>query len=73
MEHPNHQPLEYTVTSAKGDSPGHDTSTGLVEAWIKYSHSPWHDVLANGTWSAEDVSAAKEILDHELMEFFRYS
>jgi hypothetical protein len=27
----------YVVDSAKADSPGHDTSTGLATAWIKYS------------------------------------
>ncbi|KAL7572922.1 hypothetical protein ACA910_004566 [Epithemia clementina (nom. ined.)] len=71
IEHANHRAFEYTVDSAKADSPGHDTSTGLVEAWIKYSKSPWPQAME--TWSPDDFLAAKEILDPKLMEFFRYS
>lgn len=29
--------FKFVTESAKKDSPGHDTSTGLTEAWIKYS------------------------------------
>lgn len=60
--------IEYTIESAKSDSPGHDTSTGLVEAWIKYSRPP--DVSTE--WSTSDIAWSKAILDDELLNMFGY-
>mmetsp|Transcript_8708 Transcript_8708/g.24121 ORF Transcript_8708/g.24121 Transcript_8708/m.24121 type:complete len:258 (+) Transcript_8708:497-1270(+) len=59
--------LQYPLDSAKADSPGHDTSTGLVQAWIKYSRAP--DV---SSWTRTDIQAAREILDADLLDVFGY-
>lgn len=54
--------------SAKADSRGHDTSTGMYEAWIKYSkHAP-----PKFGFSDIDYDAAKEALDADLMAQFGY-
>ena len=63
------QPFKYVVDSAKADSKGHDTSTGIVEAWIKYSRIP--DVKAG--FSDWDYKASKQVLDGNLMSIFGYS
>jgi len=59
----------YVVDSAKKDSPGHDTTTGLAEAWIKYSKP----LAANGGFEYDDYRAALKALDHELIDLFHYS
>mmetsp|Transcript_22489 Transcript_22489/g.46858 ORF Transcript_22489/g.46858 Transcript_22489/m.46858 type:complete len:490 (-) Transcript_22489:1133-2602(-) len=59
--------LQYTLESAKADSPGHDTSTGLVEAWIKYGQAPQVE-----GWSSQDIAAVHEALDPELLQLFGY-
>ena len=63
------QPFKYVVDSAKADSVGHDTSTGIVQAWIKYSRIP----DAKYGFTDTDFEASKEILDGKLMESFGYS
>jgi hypothetical protein len=65
---PKGQPFYYTVDSAKADSPGHDTSVGFYEAWIRYSQDP----EAMGGFSALDYEASRQVLDAELMKFFGY-
>jgi len=62
------QPFVFVIESAKKDSPGHDTSTGLAEAWIKYSQP----LAAMGGFSEEDYTAAVEAIDENLMETFQY-
>jgi len=62
------QPFAYTVDSAKGDSPGHDTSVGFYEAWIRYSRP----AEPRGGFREEDYEAAKSVLDPELMRIFGY-
>ena len=63
------RPFVYTVDSAKADSPGHDTTVGFVEAWIRYSKPP---PVRGGFASEEDYVAAKSVLDPELMQLFGY-
>ena len=63
----NKENFRFTLESAKADSPGHDTSTGLIQAWIKYSQ-----VTDIHQWSKEVLHAAKRTLDPALMEFFGY-
>ena len=60
--------FSFIVASAKADSPGHDTSTGMAEAYWKYGQklSPGAD------FDPTDYAAAMEILDPHLMELFHY-
>ena len=62
------RPFVYTVDSAKADSPGHDTTVGLLEAWIRYSQPP----AVRGGFSLQDYQSAKSVLDPELMQLFGY-
>ena len=64
--HPD--PFSYVLDSAKADSPGHDATTGFVEAWIKYSK----DIPKNGGFRKDDYEAAKEALDMKFMEDYHY-
>lgn len=54
------KPFEYVVESAKKDSPGHDTSVGLTEAWIKYSQP----LQPQAGFVLEDYQAGLDALDH---------
>ena len=65
---PSTSQFQYITDSAKADSPGHDTSTGLAEAWIKYSRplGPMAGMVAN------DYHAAVRALDSQLMLQFGY-
>jgi hypothetical protein len=62
------QPFQFIVNSAKADSPGHDTSTGIYAAWIKYAKRP----EANGGFSKEDYQGAQEALNYTLMQAMGY-
>lgn len=65
------QPFQYILESAKKDSPGHDTSTGLTEAWIKYSQA----LQSRAGFVPADYEAALSALDsdpHGFMELFCY-
>jgi hypothetical protein len=63
------QPFKYVVGSAKADSKGHDTSTGIVEAWIKYS-KPYQPQAG---FTDEDYEISKEVLNGDLMGAFGYN
>ncbi len=58
----------FITGSAKADSRGHDASTGLYEAWVKYSKSP----IPKFGFTDLDYEAAKEALNANLMETFGY-
>lgn len=62
------QDFQFIVDSAKADSPGHDASTGIYAAWIKYSKPP----APKFGFSDLDYEAAIEALDPGLMEAFGY-
>jgi hypothetical protein len=62
------KPFSYIVTSAKADSPGHDKSTGIYQAWIKYSQPP----LAMGGFSKDDYQYSMEALNETLMHSLGY-
>jgi hypothetical protein len=66
------KPFEYVVESAKKDSPGHDTSIGLTEAWIKYSKP----LQPHAGFVQEDYLAGLDALKHDdrfkLMERLHY-
>jgi hypothetical protein len=62
------QAFVFIVDSAKADSPGHDASTGIYAAWIKYSKRP----PPKFGFSDADYQAAKEALDPSLMSAFGY-
>jgi hypothetical protein len=62
------QPFEYVMDSAKADSPGHDTTTGYYQAWIKYSQP----LAAKAGFTADDFEAASKVLDQDLMQKFGY-
>jgi len=62
------QDFVYIVDSAKADSPGHDTTTGIYAAWIKYSKPP----SPKFGFSEDEYQATMEALDAELMESFGY-
>lgn len=64
------RPFRYVTDSAKKDSPGHDTSTGLLEAWIKYSQTLPRRM--EGLWTREDYEAALESLDQSMIDLFHY-
>ena len=53
--------FEYVIESAKKDSPGHDTSTGLVTAWIKYSQP----LQPQAGFVPEDYQAALHALNQD--------
>jgi hypothetical protein len=60
--------FSFIVDSAKADSPGHDKSTGIFAAWVKYSKPP--PPLYG--FSPSDYAAAKEALNSGLMESLGY-
>ena len=62
------QPFKYVIQSAKADSPGHDKTTGIYQAWIKYSkpYAPMADLLE------EDYLHSKEALNRTLMSLMGY-
>jgi hypothetical protein len=62
------RPFTYVIDSAKKDSPGHDKSTGFVQAWIKYSRP----MPPMGGFSISDFKAAREALDQNYMDMFHY-
>lgn len=62
------KPFAYVLDSAKADSRGHDTSTGFIQAWIKYSK----DLPPNGGFERRDYEDAKEVLNSKFMEQFHY-
>jgi len=62
------RPFVYVVDSAKKDSPGHDTSTGFAEAWIKYSKP----LQVQAGFTESDYEAALTVINQELMEKFGY-
>lgn len=60
--------FEYITDSAKADSPGHDTRTGILRAWIKYSQP-----LQKGAgFGQDDYAAGLEALDDEIVSLFQY-
>jgi hypothetical protein len=65
---PTDRPFHYVEESAKKDSPGHDTRTGYVEAWIKYS-KPFQ---VEAGFAHDDYEATLEGVDHDLMDTFHY-
>jgi hypothetical protein len=62
------QPFKYVVGSAKADDKGHKSSTGLFEAFIKYS-KPYKPQAG---FTDEDYKASKEVLNRDLMSAFGY-
>jgi hypothetical protein len=67
-EIPTDRNFQFITESAKADSPGHDTSTGMSAAWIKYSQLP----PPRHGYKVEDYEAAKEGLNGTLMESLGY-
>jgi hypothetical protein len=65
----NDRPFKYIQNSAKADSPGHDTRTGIAEAWIKYSR-PLEPAAG---FTADDYEAALEAVDQNLMDLLHYN
>mmetsp|Transcript_4707 Transcript_4707/g.11262 ORF Transcript_4707/g.11262 Transcript_4707/m.11262 type:complete len:396 (+) Transcript_4707:142-1329(+) len=63
------QPFQLITDSAKGDSPGHDASTGVYEAWIKYSQPNTKERYA---FSEADYKNAQKTLNGTLMEALGY-
>lgn len=61
--------FQFIVDSAKADSPGHDKSTGIFAAWVKYSKRP----EPRFGFSRLDYDAAREVLDEKLMDSLGYS
>ena len=62
------QAFQFIVDSAKADSPGHDHSTGIYAAWVKYSKRP----LPRSGLSEDDYTAATAALNEELMKSLGY-
>ena len=62
------KPFTYVLDSAKADSRGHDTSTGFIQAWIKYSK----DIPPNRGMTKADYEAAIQALNPKFMEQFQY-
>jgi hypothetical protein len=60
--------FQFIVESAKADSPGHDKSTGIFAAWVKYSKPP----PPKYGFSDLDYMTAKEALNSKLMESLGY-
>jgi hypothetical protein len=66
--HIDEKNFHYIQDSAKKDSPGHDTSTGYTEAWIKYSRP----LQSKAGFSDEDYEFGLEALDQNLMDQLHY-
>jgi len=62
------QSFQYIKDSAKKDSPGHDTSTGIAEAWIQYARP----LAVRAGLDPADYRAAVAVLDPHLMQLFGY-
>jgi len=62
------RPFQYVADSAKKDSPGHDTTTGYAEAWIKYSQP----LAPRAGFAEDDYEASVQVLDSDLMQRFGY-
>jgi hypothetical protein len=62
------EPFEYTVESAKKDSPGHDTSTGIVKAWTRYGQP----LPPRAGFTGDDYEAALEAIDQNWMDRLHY-
>ncbi|CAJ1939117.1 unnamed protein product [Cylindrotheca closterium] len=62
------QPFKFVVESAKKDSPGHDKTTGIYEAWIKYSKP----APAMGGFAEADFLDSQEALNRTLMKLMGY-
>ena len=62
------RPFTYVLDSAKADSRGHDTSTGFIQAWIKYSKA----MAPRDGFTPADYRAAKEALNIDFMKMFHY-
>lgn len=62
------QAFKFVVESAKKDSPGHDKTTGIYEAWIKYSKP----APAMGGFSEADFLHSYEALNQTLMDLMGY-
>ena len=56
-----HANFSYVLESAKADSPGHDTSTGLTQAWIKYSRP----LQVRAGFVESDYRAALQVLQQD--------
>jgi hypothetical protein len=63
------QKFQLITDSAKGDSKGHDTSTGIVEAWIKYSKPNTKERYG---FSEADFTNALKGLNATLMDSLGY-
>lgn len=63
------QAFQLITDSAKGDSPGHDASTGTYEAWVKYSLPNTKERYA---FSEADYNHAIRALNQTLMESLGY-
>jgi hypothetical protein len=63
------QDFQFIERSAKADSPGHDTRTGFVEAYIKYSQP----LQPGAGFTNADFLAAKLALDPKLLRLLQYS
>lgn len=62
------QNFTYIISSAKADSPGHDTTTGMAEAYWKYGQP----LPPGAGFDSTDYFAALELLDPHLMNLFHY-
>lgn len=65
----NDQPFQHITDSAKKDSPGHDKSTGLFEAW---SVNAKPNLKERYGFEEHDYDAARVALDEGLMERLGY-
>lgn len=65
----NDRPFKLIIDSAKADSPGHDKSTGIYEAWVKYSRPNTKETYG---FADVDFENARTALDGELMESLGY-
>ncbi|MGK3742938.1 MAG: hypothetical protein ACI90V_009794 [Bacillariaceae sp.] len=63
------QLFQHVTDSAKADSPGHDKSTGLYEAWVKYSKPNTKERYG---FIENDYDAARIALNDSLMESLGY-
>lgn len=62
------RPFHYITDSAKADSPGHDSSTGIAEAWIKYGRP----TAAGAGFDAAAYEAGLDAVDQKLMDQLHY-
>lgn len=62
------EPFAFVADSAKADSPGHDTSTGILEAWIRYGRP----MQPGAGFTMDDYETSKITLDRTIMDLFEY-